>query len=83
MPALGLPFEDGGGLLGRDDEPNRDPGRDCVGGGGRGADGGGAGGPRPTTGIPRSSSGSDERVLTPPFCMLNLDPDRLGGGKGD
>lgn len=78
MPRLGLPptagLEDRDVLI-------RDPGRECVGGAGRGAEGGGAGGPRPTTGIPRSSSGSADR----PFCILARELARLegAGGSGD
>ena len=89
--AFGLPLPPllagGGGLVGRDDEaPNRDPGREfCpVGGGGNGAEGGGAGGPSPTTGIPRSSSGSEDRVFTPRGCKLSRDAERAAAcGSGD
>ena len=55
-------------------------GRDAGGGNGRGALGGGAGGPSPTTGMPKSSSGKEERVLSP-FRILVRDPER--GGKGE
>jgi hypothetical protein len=48
------------------------------GGAGKGAEGGGAGGPSPTTGIPRSNSGSDERVFRP-FLLPDLEPGREGG----
>lgn len=54
---------------------------DPGGGAGSGAEGGGAGGPNPTTGIPRSSSGSAELLLGP-LRPPDREPGR-GGGRGE
>ena len=58
-----------------------EPGLEDGGGAGKGAKGGGAGGPSPTSGNPRSNSGSEERGF-----MLLLLPDREPGrdaGRGE
>ena len=69
----------GAGLAGRD--PNLEPGRELIGGEGSGADGGGAGGPKPTTGRPRSSSGSDDPLGR--RCTLIREPGLLTVGIAD
>ena len=50
-----------------------------VGGRGRGAEGGGAGGPRPTTGMPKSSAGSEVRGLKALLAGREGLRERIGG----
>lgn len=50
-----------------------------VGGRGRGTEGGGAGGPRPTTGIPKSSAGSEVRGLKALLVGREGLRERMGG----
>lgn len=50
-----------------------------VGGKGSGAEGGGAGGPRPTTGIPKSSTGSEVRGLKALLAGREGLRERIGG----